>query len=58
MSYCMFENTLQDLYQIRNRLREVESLEELMEEASEYEKDAIKSMPKVLAEILNFYDNL
>ena len=58
MSYCQFENTLQDLYQLRNVLREAGSLEELLEEASEYEQQAIKDMPGVLAEMLRFYDNL
>ncbi len=58
MSYCMFENTLKDLYQVRNALREAQSWEHLLEGKSEYEKDAIKDMPKVLAEMLQFYDNL
>ena len=58
MGYVMFENTLRDLYQIRNRLREARSWEELLEDASEYEAEAIKDMPKVLAEMLRYYDNL
>jgi len=58
MTYCQFENTLKDLYQLRNVLREAGSLEELLEEASEYEQQAIKDMPGVLAEMLQFYDNL
>jgi hypothetical protein len=58
MSYCLFENTLKDLYQIKNRLRAAGSWEELLEEASEYEAEAMRDMPKVLAEILNHYDNL
>jgi hypothetical protein len=58
MSYCQFENTLKDLYQLRNVLREATSLEELTEEMSEYEKDAFEAMPKVLAEMLGYYDNL
>jgi len=58
MSYCMFENTLQDLRECRNALREARSLEELLEDASEREAEAIKDMPKVLAEMLEFYDNL
>lgn len=58
MEYVMFENTLRDLYQVRNRLREAGSMEELLEEASEYEQQAIKDMPKVLAEMLRYYDNL
>ena len=58
MSYCQFENTLKDLYQCRNALREARSMEELLEEASEYEQQAIKDMPGVLAEMLRYYDNL
>jgi hypothetical protein len=56
MSYCQFENTLQDLYQLRNVLREAQSMEELLQKASEYEQQAIKDMPGVLAEMLRFYD--
>lgn len=58
MSYCQFENTLQDLRQVRNELREAQSWEDLLEGKSEYEKDAIKDMPKVLAEMLRYYDEL
>ena len=58
MSYCMFENTLQDLRACRNILREAGSLEELLEDASEREAEAMKDMPQVLAEMLGFYDNL
>ena len=58
LSYCQFENTLKDLYQLRNVLREARSMEELLENSSEYEQQAIKDMPGVLAEMLRFYDNL
>lgn len=58
MSYCMFENTLQDLRQVRDRLREVDSMEELLEEASEHEIEAIKALPMVCAKILEYYDDL
>ena len=58
MSYCQFENTLQDLRQLRNVLREATSIEELTEEMSQYEKEAFEAMPKVLAEMLRYYDNL
>ncbi len=58
MSYCQFENTLQDLRQLRNVLREATSLEELTAEMSQYEKEAFEAMPKVLAEMLQYYDNL
>lgn len=58
MSYCQFENTLKDLYQLRNVLRETQSWEELVEDASEHEQQAMKDMPMVLAEMLRYYDNL
>lgn len=58
MSYCMFENTLADLKACRERLRECNTWEELMDDASEYEELAMRDMPKVLAEMLRLYDNL
>ena len=58
MSYCQFQNTLQDLYQLRSVLRQRQSMEDLLEDASEEEQQAIKDMPKVLAEMLRYYDNL
>jgi hypothetical protein len=58
MSYVMFENTLKDLYQCRNVLREAGSREELLEGMSQYEKDALQDMPAVLAEMLGYFDEL
>ncbi len=58
MTYCQFENTLQDLRQCRNTLREARSWEELIEDKSEYEIQALKDMPKVLTEMLRYYDEL
>jgi len=58
MSYCQFENTLKDLYQCRNVLREAGSMEELLEGMSQYEKDALQDMPAVLAEMLGYFDEL
>ena len=58
MSYTQFRNTLQDLRQCRNTLREARSWEELTEEMSQDEKEALKDMPKVLAEMLGYFDNL
>jgi len=58
MSYCMFENTLADLKACRERLWKANSWEELIEEASESEELAMREMPKVLAQMLAFYDNL
>jgi len=58
MTYCQFENTLKDLYQCRNVLREAGSMEELLEGMSQYEKDALQDMPAVLAEMLGYFDEL
>lgn len=58
MSYCQFENTLQDLRQCRNALREARCMEDMLQHASEREAEAIKDMPQVLAEMLQYYDNL
>jgi hypothetical protein len=58
MSYCAFENTLQDLYQIRDILREARSWEELTKEASDYEIRAMKDMPSVLKDISNMIKEL
>jgi hypothetical protein len=58
MTYCQFENTLKDLYQCRNVLREAVTMEELLEGMSEYEAQAVKDMPGLLAEMLRYYDNL
>jgi len=54
----MFENTLADLKACRERLREARSWEDLIEDCSEYEELAMREMPKVLAQMLEFYDNL
>lgn len=58
MSYCAFANTLKDLYQCRNALREAQSMQELLQDCSEDEQEAIKDMPRVLAEMMQCYDNL
>jgi len=58
MTYCMWENTLKDLYQCRNALREARSMEELREGMSEYEVQAVEDMPRVLAEMLGYFDDL
>lgn len=58
MTYCQFENTLRDLYQVRNELREARSWEDLLEGKSEYEAQAVRDMPEVLAEMLRYYDEL
>jgi hypothetical protein len=58
MTYTQFRNTLQDLRQCRNTLREARSWEELTEEMSQDEVEALLEMPKVLAEMLRYFDNL
>ena len=58
MGYCMFENTLADLKACRERLREAGEWEELIDDVSEREEYAMREMPKVLAQMLELYDNL
>ena len=58
MSYCQFENTLQDLRQCLGTLERARSWEDLTEDMSEYEVEALRDMPKVLAEMLQHFDNL
>lgn len=55
MSYCRFENTLEDLKDCYDALRE-ESPRELMEEASQYEKDAIIRLIEVCQKISQRFD--
>jgi hypothetical protein len=58
MTYCQFENTLRDLYQVRNVLREAASWDELTQDMSEHEAQAARDMPAVLTEMLRYYDEL
>jgi hypothetical protein len=58
MSYVKFQNTLKDLYDCRNALREARSWEELTEEMSRDEVEALKDMPGTLTEMLRYFDNL
>ena len=58
MSYCQFENTLGDLRQILGTLERANDWEDLTSEMSSYEIEAVRDLPKVLAQILNCYDNL
>jgi hypothetical protein len=55
MSYCRFENTLEDLKDCYDALME-ESPRELMEEASQYEKDAIIRLLEVCEKISHMFD--
>jgi glycerate-2-kinase len=58
MSYCRFENTLQDLQDCKNALREAGSWEALMAEASEYEKAAMLGMGKACEEMAEMFRQL
>lgn len=58
MSYCQFENTVQDLRQVLGTLERANSWDELTSEMSPYELEALKELPKVLAQIQFCYDNL
>jgi len=58
MSYCQFENTLTDLRQCLGTLERARSWEDLTEEMSEYEVEALREMPKVLAEMLQCFEDL
>ena len=58
MSYCAFENTLKDMRQCLDALREAGSMEELLEDASWQEAKAIKKMPEVLTDMLRRFEDL
>jgi len=59
MSYCMFENTVRELMQIKNTLEEIESLEQLKEDASSsFERDAIEELRELVLQISDLYDRL
>lgn len=55
MSYCRFENTLQDLLDCFDALEE-ETPRELMEDASEYERNSILRLLEVCKDISERYD--
>jgi len=58
MPHRHFRNTLDDLYICLERLKEAGSWQELVEDESEYEREAIEALPTVIAQILNQYDKL
>ncbi len=55
MSYCRFENTLQDLRDCFDALQDY-SATELMEKANEYEKHSIVQLIELCKEISDDYD--
>ncbi len=55
MSYCRFENTLSDLRDCRDAIGE-SSPEELLEEASDYEKRAYHGLIEMCREIAEAHE--
>lgn len=55
-SYCQFENTVKDLRQVLETLRNTTSLRDLLEESSVYEEAAIRDLPYVCKDVLEYYD--
>jgi len=56
MTYCQFENTVKDLRQVLETLRNTTSMQDLLEESSTYERAAIKDLPYVCKDILAHYE--
>lgn len=56
MTYCQFENTVKDLRQVLETLRNTTSLKDLLEESPIYERAAIKDLPYVCKDILAHYE--
>lgn len=57
MSYCQFENTVKDLNQVLETLRNSGSISELIEDSSTYEEAAIRDLPNICKKILEEYEN-
>lgn len=57
MSYCQFENTVKDLKQVLETLRNSGSISELIEDSSTYEEEAIRDLPSICKKILEEYEN-
>ncbi len=51
MSYCRFENTFRDLQDCYNALGEAGSIEDVENEANEYEKKFVRKLVKLCKEI-------
>ena len=58
MSYCMFENTYDDLRQCYSRLEEGDSIEELTAEMSQDELIHFKSLFTLCERVVNCYREL
>ena len=55
-SRCQFENTVKDLRQVLETLRNTTSMQDLLKESSTYERAAIKDLPYVCKDILSYYE--
>lgn len=51
MSYCRFENTFRDLQDCHNALCEAGSIEDVENEANEYEKKFVRKLVELCKEI-------
>jgi len=56
MSYCQFENTLSDMYQVLQTMREAGSVEDL--DLNSYELVAFKQFGDVLGEMTELWTRL
>jgi len=56
MSYCRFQNTLQDLQDCKNVLDDFNSLDDLKEELSTEEFRAAKKIISIAKDIANNFD--
>jgi len=56
ITYCQFENTVKDLRQVQETLRNTMSMKDLLEESSIEERAAIKDLPYVCKDILSHYE--
>lgn len=55
MSHCRFENTYRDLQDCHEALSEVDSIEDLEEEANQYEKKYIRKLIELCKDIAEEY---
>lgn len=56
MTHCQFKNTVKDLRQVLETLRNTMSMKDLLEESSIEERAAIKDLPYVCKDILAHYE--
>lgn len=58
MSYCRFENTVSDMEDCVEALRNAESIKELYKDMSNYEKEAFKRFFELCAEITEEFEDI